>query len=291
MEACIKLAIDLKGMMKEIPNTHLRSKEAAKKLRKNANVFDRTLIKEWMKSNKMEPVPKATYDVDIQTDKTNTITSTVEMGTQTEAWTLDKFLTLNTLEEVNSLEIWSSCEGRKWDNKLFTNSEIRVGNPLTTEDSVVKVTIVEPHDLNMEKSIQRLFKDKYPELGNLKEEFEVVDQIIKIRTKSPNEIINRKIIKILHNGNDQELWKNKEKLKSETTEDKEVAIHHVTSLAIHHVTSLSTQRLQKMTEAIFHGSRTKVLVYTTKMNTGEEKTKKERDTYGLIIEDKEKTYK
>lgn len=67
-------------------------------------------------------------------------------------------------------------------------------------------------------------------------------------------------------------------------------------VAVHHISNMTVENLQKMTEAIFHGSQTKVTIFTTdkyKAAMGERhKTeRKERPTYGLIIKQGGKSYK
>ena len=56
---------------------------------------------------------------------------------------------------------------------------------------------------------------------------------------------------------------------------------------------MDVEMLKKMAETIFHGSDTKLTIYTTmkqgkKINIG---MRKERDTLCLIIENKDKSYK
>lgn len=54
-----------------------------------------------------------------------------------------------------------------WDESLFANVAIQAGNPLNTEDEIGKVVFVGKTDADMSKSIQKLYKERYPELKRL----------------------------------------------------------------------------------------------------------------------------
>ena len=69
----------------------------------------------------------------------------------------------------------------------------------------MQVVLIEPEDPKMEKSIQKQYREKYPELTDLKEDFEVIEQITKIRSQNPDAYTRRKIIKISHDNTDRTL--------------------------------------------------------------------------------------
>jgi hypothetical protein len=46
----------------------------------------------------------------------------------------------------------------EWRKNLFVKTEIEVCNPLFAKDSVVKVVMVEPDDLEMNLSIQKMYR-------------------------------------------------------------------------------------------------------------------------------------
>lgn len=68
--------------------------------------------------------------------------------------------TLDTLEGIETLETWKMVEDKEWNNKLYKNTEITIGNPLKAEEEAVKAVFVEPSDPEMERSIQKLYKEK-----------------------------------------------------------------------------------------------------------------------------------
>jgi hypothetical protein len=76
------------------------------------------------------------------------------------------------------------------------------------------------------------------------------------------EPIRKKVFRINHVGTDEDLWPIFQRLREETKEDEQ--------LAIHHVQSMSVLRLKKMVEAIFHGAKTQVMIYSTKRRAEQE---------------------
>lgn len=58
---------------------------------------------------------------------------------------------------------------------INTQMSVIIGNPLNTDDQTVKVTLVEPNNQEMQYGIQRMYKDKYSELLNMKGPLEVME--------------------------------------------------------------------------------------------------------------------
>jgi hypothetical protein len=56
-------------------------------------------------------------------------------------------------------------EGRTWEERVFSNTVI-IGNPVTASDRAVKVVLAEPQIPKMDKSIQRICRDRFPELAD-----------------------------------------------------------------------------------------------------------------------------
>lgn len=116
---------------------------------------------------------------------------TSEASTQTEPRHDEKYKpTLKSL----------AVEGMIWDKELYKKTEVIVGNPLTTGDNTTKVVLVEPNDPEMSSSIQRLYREKFSELVSVQGDFEILEQITKIRSKETTELSIRKIIKVTHDG-------------------------------------------------------------------------------------------
>lgn len=81
---------------------------------------------------------------------------------------------LTSPKEIRMLEQWKTAETKVWAKSAYSNTEVLIGNPLAAEDSAVKVVWIEPKDTQMEQSIQKMFKNKFPELADSKEELEVL---------------------------------------------------------------------------------------------------------------------
>ncbi|CAH1384879.1 unnamed protein product [Tenebrio molitor] len=138
----------------------------------------------------------------------------------------------------------------------------------------------------MDKGIQRAFRERYPELRFGDREVDVVEQTTRVRSQLPGEVARRKVVKIMHDGMEGDLWSKFCELRKETESDVRVAMHHVNSMG--------TERLRKMAEAVFHGTGTTVAIYTTqaKMEEGRKgEGKREKKTYALIVEKKGTQYK
>jgi hypothetical protein len=98
---------------------------------------------------------KTTVQVGTSTRGTNTQTSTTcDAGTQTLAWHhTTRPPTVGSLERVKSFSDFEAVAGLKWEEAVFKNVEVKVGNPLDTPHHTVKCVLVEPKDRGMNLSI------------------------------------------------------------------------------------------------------------------------------------------
>lgn len=283
LEIFTKTSNALNKVIEESPNTKREIKELTMRLKRGTEILNRKTTKEWIQAHRWEKIEIPKYEVDCQTD--NKINKQ-DFGTQTCPWEQHSNPDeIQTLEEIRNLEQWKKSECKNWPNKIFKNTETMFGNPLSTEEKVVKAVFVEPNDTLMEKSIQKMFRDRFPDITQAGNEFEVLEQITKIRSKDPKEYSCQKVIKISHNGSDEDLWNKIRELKHETENDEYVAIHHINTMSL--------LRLRKMVECIFYNSKTRVQIFTNKpINKVQvEQNKKERNSYALMVEVNEKSYK
>lgn len=172
---------------------------------------------------------------------------------------------------------WKQIADKNWEAKLLANTEIKIGSPLETETSIAKVVIVEPDDLEMEKSIQYMFKSRFPDLTDLDDPVDVLE----VTTCSRKKTSTQKVIKLVWNGNEEDMWDKLIALREETKNREEIATHHVKTI--------NTGRLQKMLKAIFQDG-PNVTIYTTKnRDTAEKQTKleekkrKELKSYAIVV--------
>lgn len=122
---------------------------------------------------RLEEVRKLTTTLD-KSAKEAAKPVTSKAGTQTDAWHNGvRTLREEDLKDINELSELTSIENLIWPDDVYTNSKVIVGDPLGTEDGTVRVVMVEPKDPDMQASIQKMFKDKYPELADLTDPFEV----------------------------------------------------------------------------------------------------------------------
>ncbi|CAG9825660.1 unnamed protein product [Phaedon cochleariae] len=188
---------------------------------------------------------------------------------------------LSTPEDLKaSLEFGDFAEVAmlRWEETVYTNTKIITGNPLNSEDCVVKVVIVEPSDPGMKDSIQRMYKEKFPELPSLEGDFEVIEQITRIR--GTGDTHRKKIVKMAYDETSRGLWGKLSELRQETINDERVSIHHVKGASV--------EELRRMTEVIFHTGKTNVEIHTTLQ---QKNSPKGRNTYGVIINRGGKFYK
>ncbi|KAJ3661610.1 hypothetical protein Zmor_005998 [Zophobas morio] len=298
---------DLSKKIEENPNTKREIKDIALALRKQKAVLLRDTTREWLEEHRWEVFEMPKYDVESQTEEAesskleqqiNALEAKIaEMAEEKEVIRKEleeakqKIETLQNHENrtdsvssvkgINTYEGWKLIERHRWDDNIYIRSEIKVGNPLETKDSVVKVVIVEPEDLERNISIQKIYRDRFPELMSVDEDFEVLEQITRTRTKERGELAQRKIIKVTYDGTEQNLWDQLQKVKDETAANEWVALHHVKNMTV--------QNMRKMVECVFQETETKVCIYTTKQTVAPEKIR-ERKTYGLVVEQKGKDF-
>ena len=228
----------------------------------------------------------------LQTHKTrscaHTERSTAEAGTQTEAWNRGgKGATVGSLSRVKTLADFEAVAGLSWDASVFTNVEVKVGNPLDTPHDTVKCVLVEPQDPRMDASIQRLYRDRFPDIAGIADKVAVVEQFTRRKgTGGVTMETTQKIVKLHHDGSEKSIWDVLQTLRGETSKDKAVAIHHVEALSV--------DRLKRLTQAVFHGVEAKVEIFTTaarKSDAAAPRVVKARSTLALSVEVGKRTFK
>jgi len=108
---------------------------------------------------------------------------------------------------------------------------------------------------------------------------------LEVTTRSKKKTTIQKVVKIIWNGNEEDMWGKLIALRDETNSQEELATHSVKTLNI--------TRLQKMVEAIFQQG-PKVAIYTTKNRdavekeaTLKEKIPKEPKCYAIVVSETE----
>jgi hypothetical protein len=217
-----------------------------------------------------------------------TKTKTCDAGTQTTVWNHGaEVATVGSTKDINSFADFKAVADLKWDQAAFKNVSVKVGNPLNTPHSTVKCVLVDPGDPDMTFSIQRMFRDRAPELSGMKEELGVIEQITRKRSPEGGWVeSSQKIVKIHHDGSDHSVWERLQALREETRGD--------SAIAIHHILSMSEDRLKKMVESVFRGDTPPVTIFTTKERKDKERafiSKKERTTMAISVSGEGRTFK
>lgn len=273
-----------KDMIKELgekmeKNTSRDIKDLSARLRRQANILDGQAINSWLENFRYLPTQKMTYDQDVQVNMAEVEKITTDQNTQTPEEWRNYNEDVVIIDGVDSYDEWKQISERPWPNTIYQNTNITVGNPLESKHDTVKVVLVNEEDREMRYSIQSLYRKRFPELSELHENFEIIEQITKTRTEQ----VTQKVIKIMVTGMEEELWQSLVKLKEVTKNELGIAMHHITGMTL--------DLMRKMTETIFHSSETKVTIYTTEKQLGIENERnvttgrRERKTYALIVEE------
>ncbi|KAG5865356.1 hypothetical protein JTB14_023090 [Gonioctena quinquepunctata] len=170
---------------------------------------------------------------------------------------------IQDIKGVTDLKSFQLIMDKKWDDKIFQETKIEVGNPLSEEDIGVKVLLTEPNNPEMRSSIQKLYREKYPEVEHLQGVLEIVEQTTRIKGQST--ACTWKIIEIKQDGSVPDVWRKLSELRDETANDAKTDLHHITGMIV--------EILGRMVETIFRTSSTQIKIYTT-----EKKTRKKRST-------------
>lgn len=223
-------------------NTKKDIKEIAERMRREIRTLNRDKVSEWLQENKYVRKESPT--------STTNPTATHDKGTQIGN-------NLGSLDGVHDLEGYYQVKDREWEDATYTNTEVRVGNPIDSASSVTKVVLVEPDDINMDRSIQRLYRDRFPELADIAADYEVLEHEVRTRMKESqaHAASCNKIIKACHKGTDNDIWNRLQMIKKDTDGDEVIALHHLRAKGL--------VEFRKMVECIFHSGTTRVLIYTT----------------------------
>ncbi|KAJ8939103.1 hypothetical protein NQ314_011234 [Rhamnusium bicolor] len=186
------------------------------------------------------------------------------MATQTDVWHGGD-IALSTIERVTDVVMYKA---------------------MAAKSCVVKVVMVEEKDPEMEKGLMMMYRDRIPELASTQEDYEVIEQLTKLRSLGPDHYVSKKIIKINLKGSEEDAWHKIRRVKEETVEAELVAIHQIQGMSL--------ERFRKLTECIFHGTSTKIAIYTpreTKSTTVALAKDRERKTYALVVDNAGKDYR
>ncbi|KAF7265575.1 hypothetical protein GWI33_021029 [Rhynchophorus ferrugineus] len=125
--------------------------------------------------------------------------------------------------------------------------------PLATAAPIPKV-LIEPDDVEMGKSIQRMYRDRFPDLRNIKERLGVVE--VTTRTGDEQGATKQKVSKITTGKTSREVWDSRILLSRKTETHNKIAIHQLRGMEM--VT------VRKIIESVSSRENTKVTIHVLK---------------------------
>lgn len=263
MATIIKITNDME-LHVNVQNTKKEIKELHRKLKKQVEVLKMQNVKEWMENHKYIEEEKMTFSVDTQTEELHVRKNTLEH-----------------LEKIEKYEDYIKIKNKKWEPRIFTNTEISNGNPLNEKNEVVGVVIISPEEQKMDRGIPKLYLNRYPYLAHSTEEFQVLEETTRIRSSIGTECKTKKIIKIHTNGSTEDLFLKIQKTMKEAGETDWITLHDTSTV--------EATELRKIVESLIHGSVTKARIYTNRLlNAKNERT---RPTFAMILKQNDKDYK
>jgi hypothetical protein len=118
------------------------------------------------------------------------------------------------IKNARTLEGFEKVKGFNWTETQFENVKMVMGNQIMSrEETVAKCVIVEPDDGAMDKSIQKMYRDRFPELCDSDRDFETF--VVKMGRGEEQRQTTRKLVKIKIDGTDGNLWEQVTKLRAE----------------------------------------------------------------------------
>lgn len=187
------------------------------------------MIAPWLESNKYEKTEKTTIDIETQTVKTEkVIKDTKETATQTDDINASGKMVLKTLPCFDDYKMFEPLILHRWDESIFQNVKVIIGNPLNSGCDSTKVVFVEPNDKAVEMSIRKLYKDKYLELAEATDKLEILEQTTKIGTVTKT---LRRIIEVYIDGTMDDLWSKIHKIKQMTLNEEKIVLRHIQGIS------------------------------------------------------------
>ncbi|KAK4872903.1 hypothetical protein RN001_014932 [Aquatica leii] len=209
---------------------------------------------------------------------------TKEIAIQTTQGTVEEKEMINSVENVNTYEEWKQVAEEEWGDSAYIHTKIVEGHPLqeTTATSTLWVTEKEVEE---NTGLQLMIEKVYPEINKGKEEMETMERKTKTKTKNNTNIKKIKIIRIIYQDHEEDVWKKLETIKSETEEDEKIMLHKLKTMSVN--------RLRKMAECIFKTKKTRINIIVPKDTQTQQSIAKQdnqKKTYALAIEQKGKKY-
>ncbi|KAH1029337.1 hypothetical protein HUJ05_002596 [Dendroctonus ponderosae] len=182
----------------------------------------------------------------ITKDKKQMVDCSTQTVDERNFHSLSSGLTYKQLEEIKN---------RVWDSSVFTNTEIKEGNPLNTKDTCPKILLLGPDETGLDKGLHKAFVQYFPDLQDIVEDV----------------------------GTQEDLFEKMRAIKKETTGDEFIAMHETNFCKV--------EELRKIIETVFHGSNSIVVLYVKNTKTLGESNKREKKSFAFIVQKENQDYK
>lgn len=244
-------------------NTRRELKELIVKLARQVEVLNRNIIQGWIKNHEFERDPSLYIDTETQTPEDGSVL---------------------TIEEADNYNSIIDKMDREWDRSVFTNTEIKTGNPLKINEVHTKVLITETKRNVVERGIERAFIERFPELSSAAGNIVVLEQLSKIKSTNEGNTVRKKIIKAQWDGREEELFDLCKLIQTETKGDNCILFHELRGIDI--------TRMRKILEAVYHNTETTATIMQISADpTNIAKNKSGRKTYALVVGQEGKNFK
>lgn len=244
-----------------------RMEVTLERLRRNAEVFQREMIQQWLDRNSEEKTEKMLLDMESQTEGKG-----VDAGVQTDPWVGLKEIT--TAEGINTWEKLEELKDIEWSGSAYARTEIKIGNPALGQETC-KILVKER---SRDSGAQDAYVRRYPELGELEGDFEVLESSTKIRSSNSSRKDTR--IFSLKPMGPVDLWEKLKQVEAEVQDGEDVGIHHVNMMDL--------SLFRKVLECIFKNGTGRVTLYTSLRKQNEGAAPR---SYGIVVSEGNKPYR
>lgn len=181
-----------------------------------------------------------------------------KQDTRTKAELADK-VCVEDVRSINNYEAYEKIRDKSWDETCFPNVRIEVGNPISQLNLMGSLVIVDSSDVKMEKSTQKLYRDRFPELLEMEKQVDILESTNTRTDNLKGKITTRHtIIKIKSSGLEKDLFDQVMAAKKCAEEC------NINQIATHKIADVSLETQRKLLQCVFKEELYKIVIYTPK---------------------------
>ena len=283
----------LNQLVRENTNTKRDFREIAIKLRSTVSMI--TTVE--MLSVVGKPI--ITQDVEdedagkIYRKEVSTQTETVNQDTGREK--AEEKITRELIERCRTYYQYEEIKELDWEQEAYIKTNVIEGNPITHEREQDLMTWIDKEDINMEKGIQKMIRERFPELAGQNKSVYVVNQRKVINQEGEVRETTRHVLSVEMGDTEEQLYENMttaiNKLNEKARRKAAISSDEVDMGA----------KLRKMLECILWDKELEVDIYIpvgskkrnkqqTENEAGNKPKNSREDTRALIVRQEWKTY-